>query len=116
MFENSTLPKRIETVAGAIAILEAARQDIGAFHILFIHADANGDADRARQERIEPAVRLIRQKEELTNTHNVAVVPVRETETWALADGDALRGSLRNYSRRRGLGASCPAAGSRAPH
>ena len=97
-------PKAYKDCSRATRILEAARQDIGAFHILFIHADANGDAGRARQERIEPAVRLIRQKEELTNTHNVAVVPVRETESWALADGDALRGAFGTTLDDEGLG------------
>ena len=97
-------PKAYQDGSRATRILEAARQDIGAFHILFIHADANGDADRARQERIEPAIRLIRQREELTNTHNVAVVPVRETEAWALADGDALRGAFGTTLDDEGLG------------
>ena len=97
-------PKAYRDNSRATRILEAARQEIGAFHILFIHADANGDADRARQERIEPAVQLIRQREELTNTHNVAVVPVRETEAWALADGDALRGAFGTTLDDDGLG------------
>ena len=97
-------PKVYQDGSRAARILEAARQDIGAFHILFIHADANGDAGRARQERVEPAVRLIRQEEGLTNTHCVAVVPVRETEAWALADGDALRGAFGTNLDDEGLG------------
>lgn len=97
-------PKKYKDSCRATRILEAARQDIGAFHILFIHADANGDAGRARQERVEPAVQLIRREEELTNTRGVAVVPVRETEAWALADGDALRGAFGTNLDDDGLG------------
>ena len=98
------VPKAYRRRSRATQVLEAARRDIGAFHILFIHADANGDAGRARQERVEPAVRLIRQKEGLTNTRSVAVVPVRETEAWALADGDALRGAFGTTLDDEGLG------------
>ncbi len=97
-------PKAYKDCSRATQILEAARDSIGAFHILFIHADANGDADRARQERVAPAFQLIRQKEELTNTRGVAVVPVRETEAWALADGDALRGASGTTLDDEGLG------------
>ena len=97
-------PKAYRDSSRATRILEAARQDIGAFHILFIHADANGDASRARQERVAPAIRLIRQEEKLANTHSVAVVPVRETEAWALADGDALRGAFGTTLDDEGLG------------
>lgn len=97
-------PKAYRDSSRATRILEAARQDIGAFHILFIHADANGDAGRARQKRVEPAVQLIRREEELSNTRGVAVVPVRETEAWALADGDALRGAFGTTLDDEGLG------------
>lgn len=103
-FRELDTPKAHQDCSRAARILEAARQDIGAFHILFIHADANGDAGRARQERIEPAVQLIRQEEGLTNTHSVAVIPVRETEAWALADGDALRGAFGTTLDDEGLG------------
>ena len=97
-------PKAYKDSSRATRILEAARQDVGAFHILFIHADANGDAERARQERVEPAVQLLRQEEEVANTCGVAVVPVRETEAWALADGDALRGAFGTTLDDEGLG------------
>ena len=97
-------PKAYRDGSRATRILEAARRDIGAFHILFIHADANGDAGRARQERVDPAAQLIRQEEALTNTRGVAVVPVRVTEAWALADGDALRGAFGTTLDDEGLG------------
>ena len=97
-------PKAYKDCNRATRILEAARRDIGVFHILFIHADADGDAGRARQERVAPAVRLIREEEGLTDTHSVAVVPVRETEAWALADGDALRGAFGTTLDDNGLG------------
>ena len=97
-------PKAYRDCSRATRILEAARRDIGAFHILFIHADANGNAGRAQRERVEPATQLIRQEEELSDTRDVAVVPVRVTEAWALADGDALRGAFGTTLDDEGLG------------
>src|SRR5437660_8192480 len=41
----------------ASRIHEAARRAADAFHILFVHADGQGDPSAAREERIEPAAR-----------------------------------------------------------
>lgn len=71
-------------------IQEAARAARGAWNILFVHTDGEGDPVRAAAERIEPA--LTRLKEFSGDTEiGVAVIPVRETEAWAILDGDALR-------------------------
>lgn len=75
-------------------ILEAARLAWPQWHILFVHADANGDAKRSRSERVEPGLRALRQQFEDHQGFGVGVVPVRMTEAWLLADGDALRGAL----------------------
>ncbi|KYF61551.1 hypothetical protein BE11_12790 [Sorangium cellulosum] len=75
----------------ATRILEAARTFWGGACILFIHADASVPA-KAIAERVQPGIDLIRR--ELRGGNCVAVVPVRETEAWALADGDALRHAL----------------------
>ncbi|HSN99415.1 MAG TPA: DUF4276 family protein [Candidatus Nanopelagicales bacterium] len=72
----------------AVRIYEAARPLWGGACILFIHTDAS-DPERAIAERVQPGVDLIRSR--LSGGACVAVVPVRETEAWALADGDALR-------------------------
>lgn len=71
-------------------IVAAANQAAGAWSILFVHADADADPDRARRERTQPAIDRLR-KEFGDAGHGVAVVPVRESETWAIWDGDALR-------------------------
>lgn len=75
-------------------ILEAAREARGAYGILFIHTDGAGDPDSALKERVQPAAQWI--AHELTREYErtVAVVPVRETEAWALVDGDALRAAF----------------------
>ena len=65
-----------------------------AYPILFIHTDGAGDPDRARRERVEPAARRIAGELSDRSRETVAVVPVREMEAWALADGDALRGAF----------------------
>ena len=71
-------------------ILDAARQAEGAWSILFVHADADGDAVKARRERAQPGLEQLRAVFGQA-CQGVAVVPVRTTEAWALCDGDALR-------------------------
>src|SRR5215831_18317209 len=78
----------------ATRILEAAREARGAYSVLFIHTDGAGNPDSARRERVEPAVRRIADGLMQQHEWTVAVVPVRETEAWALVDGDALRAAF----------------------
>lgn len=74
-------------------ILGAARQAEGAWTLLFVHGDADRDAQQARSLRVQPAVDHVNQM--YSNTRRaVAVIPVRTTEAWALCDGEALRGVL----------------------
>lgn len=83
-------PRHFQSASREDRILEAARQARGAWSILFIHADAGNDAARARQQQVLPAIgRLGTEFSE--NELGVAVVPIRETEAWAVCDGDALR-------------------------
>jgi hypothetical protein len=75
----------------ATRITEAAREAFPAWNVLFIHSDSGGNAERAREQQVDPA-RIRVEQEFNTALHRcVAVVPIRETEAWALADGDALR-------------------------
>lgn len=71
-------------------IVDAAQLARGAWSILFVHADADGDAMKARRERANPALERLRDVFD-TGCQAIAVVPVRTTEAWALCDGDALR-------------------------
>ncbi|MBD2777421.1 DUF4276 family protein [Iningainema tapete] len=86
-------PDEYRDADGATQILEAAREAVGAFSILFIHTDGAGDPVAAHQQRVQPAAQRIaelgRQQE-----RTVGVVPVREMEAWTLVDGDALRGAF----------------------
>ncbi len=71
-------------------IAAAAREARGAWGVLFVHADGSADPDRARRQQVEPAIDRLRQ--DFTDEGiGVAVIPVRETEAWAIVDGDALR-------------------------
>lgn len=71
-------------------IFEAAKDARGAWKILFVHADGDGDSARARDERAQPTLDLLHQQL-VGEGAGVAVIPIRETEAWAIHDGDTLR-------------------------
>lgn len=68
----------------------AATEARNAWNILFVHTDGAGDPDQAKAERVAPALMKLKNLAGITGI-GVTVVPVRETETWAIIDGDALR-------------------------
>ena len=53
--------------------------------LFVVHADSDGDADRANAERVEPGLRAARAAapDSLAGT---ACIPVRQTEAWMLVD------------------------------
>ena len=81
---------RLQNASRAEQVAQAAQDAAPAWNILFVHADADGDAGRALRERVVPGLDLVRGLG-LARTEGVAVVPVRMTESWVLADSDALR-------------------------
>jgi hypothetical protein len=85
-------------------ILDVARQAAG-FHILFVHADADGaDWDRAKRERITPGFDLVRKQAGGICEHLVAVIPVQEVEAWMLADHETIRRVLNTSHSPDALG------------
>ena len=83
-------PYTSDNAPRAIRIRDAAKLANGAWRILFVHADGSADPGRARDQQAQPAIDRLRQ-EFAGQGLGVAVIPVRETEAWAMADGDALR-------------------------
>lgn len=74
-----------------------------AWRILFIHADSDGNALSARTNRVEPALALLMQEKDIHGI-GVAVIPIREMESWAIADGDAIRSAFGTPLDNRALG------------
>jgi hypothetical protein len=92
-----------EASAREVKIAEAAKVEAGAFHILFVHADGGGKRRKVLEEQVTPG--LTRALAELGAGYaGVAVVPVREMEAWAVADGDALRTAFRTTLSNEELG------------
>lgn len=83
-------PVAVRDAGRETRVFAAAEAAKGAWRVLFVHADGGGDPVRAHAQQTQPAIDLVRRG--LGNSgHGVAVVPVRETEAWAIADGNALR-------------------------
>ena len=76
-------------------IMESAREGFGTFDLLLIHADGNGDPERSYKERIRPGADLVASTLGQERIKTIPIVPIREMEAWALADGDALRATSR---------------------
>lgn len=84
-------------------IVEAARRNAGAFHILCVHADGGGSPRRAQEQQVLPG--LTRALEELGSGYaGVALVPIREMEAWTIVDGKALRRAFRTTLADDALG------------
>lgn len=88
-----TRPAGASGLPRAERIVRAAVDAEPSWRILFIHADADGDHDEAFANRVAPALERLDARYQGARK-GIAVVPVRETEAWVLADGDALRGAF----------------------
>jgi hypothetical protein len=88
----SPLPLGAEEEPGArreARIAEVIQRSHETCQLFVIHADADGDALRARNERIEPGVR--RGLEGLANVAAAACIPIQMIEAWMLVDDGVLR-------------------------
>ncbi|MBN2124521.1 MAG: DUF4276 family protein [Deltaproteobacteria bacterium] len=97
-------PKEYRNAERETRIFEAARRSMGSWHLLFIHTDGAGDPQRAKEERVCPASDRIKNELQNNTRQTVGVVPIRETEAWCLADGDALRLAFGTTLSNRELG------------
>lgn len=84
-------------------ILRAAIKADGAWQLIFVHVDGGGAPDLQRARAVDPGLARIEEHFGARRA-GVAVVPVRETEAWALTDGDALRYAFGTTLDDRSLG------------
>jgi hypothetical protein len=82
--EASAGPRREDRIADVIERFSDTCQ------LFVVHADADGDAARARRERVEPGVGkgLARQTDVVAA---VACIPIEMTEAWMLVDHEVLK-------------------------
>jgi Domain of unknown function (DUF4276) len=95
--ESFVRPKRLSKFKDrADRVLDLFSEPLrqGAISLLFIHADGGTDHSAADSERIAPAITRLKVSLDDSSFGCVGVIPVRETEAWALADVDALREEL----------------------
>lgn len=89
---------RPSTVQEIVSLVE---QHPAQFDLVFVHRDQDGDDDRVHRVWIDPLrVEWGSERAECL----IPVVPVRKTEAWILADGDALRDVLGIRSKNADLG------------
>lgn len=100
-------PPSREQDARDVRVREAARSALGQWSVLFVHADGAGDPARARAQQTTPALEALHADFEAYG-RGVAVVPIRETEAWALVDGEALRQVFGTSLDDRALGLPQP--------
>lgn len=81
---------RADRIAAAFGELVVA----GAINLVFIHTDGGADPIAAYDERVAPARQRLSCTSGQARFEVVGVVPVRETESWALADREALADEL----------------------
>lgn len=72
-------------------IVKLADEQKDSFLLVFVHRDQGASSERVRREWVEPLHAAWGERAERL----VMVVPVRETEAWMLADGNALRAVMR---------------------
>lgn len=97
-------PQALRDASREDRILEAARAARGEWNVLFIHGDGAGDPAGARRNLTDPAAGRIAAELGEDRHRSVAVVPVRETEAWMLADPDAVTTAFRTRKTPATLG------------
>lgn len=96
----SLAPRQASGRQSTQATVDAAR----GHGLLVVHVDGNGDPAKARSVHVAP----LRSAFEQTTCRVVGVVPVRESEAWALANGDTLRRVFRVTATDEELGVPRP--------
>lgn len=104
---------RLEAGRGREGFAKAICANSGSFELIFIHADTGGRAQEASiDDRGSAYCRAIRERCEWPAERCIVLQPRRETESWVLADPEAVMTALglRGGSSRHGLPVDAAAA------
>ncbi len=85
-------------------ILAAATEARG-YHLLIIHADADGPmATQARENQFDPGLELVKQANNDACQDLLPIIPIQEIEAWLLVDKEALLKELETNKSASELG------------
>jgi hypothetical protein len=100
-------PRSIRTRGGisrAERVLALFGEALDSVDLLFIHADADSDPVTAYETRVQPCCNLLHAVHRHCRFQCIGVIPVRETEAWAIADVNAVTRALGTTRRADELG------------
>jgi hypothetical protein len=92
---SDVIPLNIPRVNGRDQQILAAAKESDGYHILIVHSDSDDqDEEDALTNRINPGFELVENEIGKICKNLVAIIPIRMTENWMIADKKALKDEI----------------------